>query len=185
MALPATVDQVFVEGDTWTAATVNALQNAIVDNHEKLRGLGNGGSGWRHMLGPRMMFRDFTDGYSYDATRDFLVSAGSLDRVYGMFPGRVGMRLTAWEISGRDDGVANFTGKLFRVDMNDGVAVQIGSTVNSASSGADETIVNSAGLGSSAVLSATQYFVLEFVSGASADRVYSMGFTWDHPTQVQ
>ena len=178
MALPTTRDATFVKGDTWTAATVNALQDAVIDHEAKLRALDDSGSGFLNTAQLSSMFRPGSFSYAL-VSPVHQVSGGASDEIYGFLPVDPTMRLRGWRVHGRDDATFSFTARLLEVNRNDGTAVQIGATATSAASGADQTLANTAAL--VLPVASERYYLLEFSSGAASHRIYGMDFTWDRP----
>lgn len=175
MALPDTRDLTATEGDTWTAATVNACQDAAVDHNEKLRAITQGSRGFRH---PIPMHSAFGAGYTWDAFVQFQTAGGSANDLFLAIPTREGERFIGWLVHGRDDGSFSFTGRLYRVNELTGVATQVGATLTSAASGADQSLQS---VTENHLTLDDHHYMIRYSSGASGHRVYGAQATWDHP----
>ncbi len=180
MALPDTRDADYGEGNALPAATVNALQDAVIAHEASICGAREYG------LGLGFVDTDFNVGspYTLHSSLAYLSTAGVSTAFAELsIPICAGERLKSFTFYGNEgaSGGYVFTVKLWKMDLTTGTQTQIGSTLSSPGTDSGEVSL-SASPGEIAV--AGYRYWLEFTHGGSGQHVNGAKVTIDIPFSV-
>ena len=167
-ALPDGMDALFEDGDVLPAATLNALQDAILDHETQLRGPGQ----WAVPICDLAVGAGFTL-YALG----FYESTGSGKRIRAELRVRPGCRLKQWICHGQDDGTGVFGAGLYKTTSPGGVKTLVGSLQASSGSGSAENIGESPG----ELIEAGYLYFVEFVANAPTQRYLGVDVIVDRP----